>query len=185
MEPYTWIVESVRKPAIGLALAASVGLMAALTWFAPPNGGWTAWQFPAFYPHADNDPARWDTSERDKAMFGLGLDFLFLVVYPLLLSLLCSHAAEVWGLPARLAAVCRFAAVGVWTAALFDAAENVGLLVWVLEGRTPNLARAVTVAAGLKWLVIYSALGVFLVAGGTALWLRFARPRANRREERS
>jgi hypothetical protein len=53
-----------------------------------PPGGWIALEFPAWVePAPQNLPENWSRSDRDAALFGLGLDYLYLLLYPLYLSL--------------------------------------------------------------------------------------------------
>jgi hypothetical protein len=76
----------------------------------------------------------WDATARAYAAFGLGLDFLYLVLYSTTIGLACVWVADIsrarhWplaGLGAPLA-------WGLWLAALCDAIENIGLTVMLLS----------------------------------------------------
>jgi hypothetical protein len=73
--------------------------------------------------------ASWDKTARLMAAFGLGLDYLFMVVYPLTIGLACIWAADIlrchhW----PLAALGSWFAQGSWLAALLDAREEIASL---------------------------------------------------------
>lgn len=184
MEVYTWIVESRRKLLMALAAVVVVSLVPALSWFGPPQG-WIAWEYPVLAPTDSPRVDQWCQAEREKTLFCLGLDFLFLVAYPLLTSLLCSHAARAWNAPAWLARLCRAAAVWVWVAVPLDAAENVGLMMQLWGWRDRGLDIAISATAGLKWFAALSALGVFTVAVVAALYLWVVEDQTNAQRPRS
>lgn len=76
----------------------------------------------------------WDATARAYAAFGLGLDFLYLVLYSMTIGLACvwvadANRARQW----PLAGWGALLAWGVWLAALCDAIENVGLTVMLLS----------------------------------------------------
>jgi len=73
--------------------------------------------------------ASWDKTARLMAAFGLGLDYLFMVVYPLTIGLACIWAADIlrchhW----PLAALGAWFAQGSWLADLLDAVEEIASL---------------------------------------------------------
>ncbi|MBU0512255.1 MAG: hypothetical protein KKD28_05190 [Chloroflexi bacterium] len=74
--------------------------------------------------------ASWDAVARERAAFGLGLDFLFIPVYALTISLGCVMAADVlrrhaWPLASPGAVLIW----GVFLAALLDVIENIALTI--------------------------------------------------------
>ena len=153
MEPYLWIAEAKRKPILVASLIVCFLLMAALQIYCPPSGiSWFAFEFPALADPLIN-PATWNASDRVIALLGLGIDFVFLLVYPLVLSLLCSHAARFWNLPTKLCAVLKFSALVVWLCVPTDALENVGLLALLWGVRNPKLNWFTSIVAGVKWIV--------------------------------
>lgn len=130
-----------------------VAVGGALDQFRPP-GGWIALEFPAWTESLSrNPPARWQADEREAALFGLGLDFLFLMIYPLFLSLLCGRAAVEWDLPAWLSRVSGLFAAVVLLAAPLDALENIGLHRMIMGDDSPHLQVFVTAVAAPKWFL--------------------------------
>lgn len=102
-------------------------------------------------------------SLKDTARRQLLLDFGFLVVYPLLLSLACAMLA---GSPHNLmAAVGVFISWAVLAAGPLDAAENFALLRMLDEGASGGLARLASWCAGTKFLLIFSSLGYLVLQG--------------------
>ena len=72
--------------------------------------------------------ASWDAVARERAAFGLGLDFLFIPVYALTISLGCVMASDAlrrrsWPLASPAAALIW----GIFLAALLDVIENIAL----------------------------------------------------------
>lgn len=86
-------------------------------------------------PRASEILASWDSIARERAAFGLGLDFLFIPVYVLTIALGCGVAASSLrqrGWP--LSSLGSYLAWGVFLAGLLDIIENIALTV-VLFGR--------------------------------------------------
>ena len=161
MEPYYWIVPRYRRWVLTIAFVVSLPLMGALRWSEPP-GGWFALAFPPFHNQLGVNVAMWTATERERAFLGLGLDYVLMVIYPLLLSCACSYAAARW----TRASYMRWPARTIWFAAPCDAVENAGLVAWLADPTTIGLAWTITVAAALKWLLVLAVcvlLGVALV----------------------
>jgi hypothetical protein len=128
-----------------------------------PPGGYFALEFPALHISSAAGPGSWPAPVRENAFFGLGFDFLFLVLYPLWLSLACYVAALRRGLTNRLGAVAASASVWVWAATPLDAAENTGLYFWLSGHQYPWLGTAISLVAAAKWLGALGAAGVALL----------------------
>ena len=171
MKLWQGLPERRARRATWLAFLAVAVVWVPLGRVAPPCG-YLALEFPAFHLAHVADPASWASSAREDAFFGLGLDFLFLVLYPLWLSLACFLAATRRGLTTRLGAVAAAASTWVWSAAPLDAAENAGLYFWLAGHHDPGLGLAISLVAGAKWLVALGAAGVALVVTAANLSTR-------------
>jgi hypothetical protein len=112
----------------------------------------------------------WDEAARISAAFGLGLDFLFLCVYSTTLAFACVWAAGMLRPCGKLVtSVGILLAWGQWLAALFDATENVALLVMLrgtVENPWPQVARWCSIS---KFILI--AVGLVYAALGGVRWL--------------
>lgn len=123
--------------------------------------------------------AAWDAQARSFAEYSLRLDFLFLVGYSTTLGLACLWADSVIrarGLPLQFGLPLAWA---MWLAALFDALENIALLV-VLHGQPqspwPQIAHW---SAIQKFTLIL--IGLVYVLFGALVWLAtrlFGAPKA-------
>jgi len=113
--------------------------------------------------------ASWDAAARQAAMLCLGLDFLYLLVYPAWFSLVCwMLAARLDGLMARSG---RFVGRAVWLAAPLDALENYSLIRLLEDGPSRDWARLAAACAVPKFALVAVALA-FLLVGGAVSWRR-------------
>jgi hypothetical protein len=155
-----------RSLAFGISLFASLGLMLALnlagsrliTPAAPM--GIVSFELAGSVKRAAEILNSWDVSAQRAAAFNMGLDYLFLLMYSLALSLACWMSGD--GLRARgwpLAFLAQPLAVGAWLAAAFDAVENIALTTMLLSGAAatpwPLLAR---LCALLKFALLFLGL---------------------------
>jgi len=112
----------------------------------------------------------WNETARLMAAFGLGLDYLFMVVYPLTIGLACIWATDIlrfhhW----PLAALGAWLAWGIFLAALMDAVENVALtflLVGPVIAPWPQLAHW---CATVKFCLIF--IGLVYALYGLIVWI--------------
>lgn len=115
--------------------------------------------------------ASWDAGAREAAAFTLGLDYLFLALYPCALAvglLLAAPGLGRWS--SRLSALARAAAWLSLAAAPLDAAENAAL--WLtLQGEGSPWPQVALICAVPKFAVVALAL-VVLGLGGAAAGLR-------------
>ncbi len=108
----------------------------------------------------------WDEHARLSAAFGLGLDYLFMVLYATTIALACLWSAQVYGeLGWWLVDLGGLLAWGVWLAALLDGIENISL--WqLLKGPVsdpwPSIARW---CASIKFVLIAFSM-IYGIAGG-------------------
>ena len=175
MRPHVWIREERQISALWILFVAVVVVGGVLDQFRPPVG-WLALEFPAWSdPSSATSPGSWKPEEREAALFGLGLDFLFLVLYPAFLSLLCGRAGCYWDLPAWLARTSLTFSGLALIAAPLDALENIGLY-FLIKGESGDaLQWFITAVAAPKWLIGLAAALVGLVCLGFRLkhrWLR-------------
>jgi hypothetical protein len=99
----------------------------------------------------------------------LTIDFGFIVLYPLAISLGCSMLAE-----SRLntmAAAGFFLSWAVLAAGALDVTENLALLHMLRRGPSGAFAQLAGWCAGLKFVLVYAGLG-YLVLQGAAVLLR-------------
>src|ERR1043165_7987276 len=90
MPLHPWIATRPRQAVAGLALVACVAVALVEKAYRPPGEyGWFTLEFPALLKPPP--PDAWTPTFRDRSFFGLGLDFLFLCLYPFVLSLWCGQ----------------------------------------------------------------------------------------------
>lgn len=107
------------------------------------------------------------SSQNDIARRQVWLDFGFLVVYPLLLSLACAMLSES---PYNSTAVVGvFISWAVLASGPLDAVENFALLRMLNIGASGGLARLAGWCAGIKFLLIFSSLGYLVLQGAGVL----------------
>jgi len=102
-------------------------------------------------------------SLKDTAQQQLLLDFGFLILYPLLLSLACAMLAE--SALNSMAIVGGFISWAMLVAGPLDAVENFALLRMLDVGASGGLARLAGWCAGVKFLLVYSGLGYIVLQG--------------------
>lgn len=110
----------------------------------------------------------WDAETQSRAAFGLGLDYLFMVVYASTLALGIDMVAQVlqragWPL-ARWGGIFAW---GVVLAALLDAVENAALLTLLWGTLTNPWPALASKCATLKFALIFAGL-VYAMYGGAA-----------------
>jgi hypothetical protein len=109
----------------------------------------------------------WSPQAREAVMLLQGLDYLYLVVYPVWLSLLGTSLAE------RLGGAWQ--RIGLWVStavilcAPFDAIENHALIVQVMRGPTEELARRAWFCASVKFAFFFTAVAYIAAASVVAL----------------
>jgi hypothetical protein len=111
-----------------------------------------------------------EARERDAALFALGLDFLFLIIYPLFLSILCGRAGLNWNLSAWLARTSLFFSGIVLLAAPLDVLENIGLYLLIKGSTSDTLQWSISIVAGLKWFIALAATLVAACCIASKLW---------------
>lgn len=117
-----------------------------------------------------NDPAAslsildsWDADARIAAAFGLGIDYLFMPVYALALSLGLLLAMN--GKTSIYYSVAAWMGWGVFAAALFDAVENYALWQVLTGGAFSPFPQTAALCATIKFILLIAGL-VTALAGG-------------------
>lgn len=100
-----------------------------------------------------------------------GWDFVFLLCYPLALSLGCAMLADAEANPVPF--IGAFVAWAVLAAAPLDAVENLAMLRMLDHGASEALAKLAGWCAGLKFTLLLAAAGYLLLAGTATLLRRF------------
>jgi hypothetical protein len=175
--PLDWIPLQNRKFLFYLFLASSLGL---LFLFQPVNrpltnaaapGGILSLQLAWTPARAQTMLDSWDAQARLFAAFGLGFDYLFMLVYAIALALGALLAAGRH--PGWFDRLGAWAGGGAFLAALLDALENLGQFQQLFHGRA-DLAAPIGVLATLKFTLI-----LLVLLYGLAGWL-WPRPRQAR-----
>ncbi len=160
--PLSRLPSHLRRPALAALLALTLGLFAALTVQGRPlitpaaPLGILSYEFAGDKARADAILKSW-SSHADTARLQLWLDFPFLIVYPLLLSLACSMTAE--AAPGSGSHAGVLIAWVVLAAGPLDAAENILLLRMLDQGPGDATALAAAACAAVKFLLVFTAGG--------------------------
>lgn len=162
-EVYKYVPESRRSLFILLLFAASVVISFFLS-LAQPPGGYIAFEFAAFRGGVQSITKGWTAEQCRLTMFGLGLDFLFLSLYPVFLSLLCSVAARVKHCWPSLRKLGIALAGMVLLAAPLDAVENFGLLRSLIEPDDRLWQTIAAICASGKFALVIAALIYLFIA---------------------
>jgi hypothetical protein len=112
----------------------------------------------------------WDGPARLLAAFSLGLDYLFMLAYASTIAAGCRWSGAALhrkGWPLSRAG--RPLAPAQWAAALFDAVENLGLMLLLLGRAAASWPAIAAWAAGFKFFLI--SLGLVYSAYGAFAWL--------------
>jgi hypothetical protein len=163
--PYRWALLIILFIAMVLFAIKLTSQGKPLRTSAAPNGI-LSYEFSWSRSQAELILRSWD-SLKDVAKQQLLLDFGFLIVYPLLLSLACAMLAE--SPFNRMAVVGIFISWAVLAAGPLDAVENLALLRMLGLGPSGPLARLAGFSAGLKFLLVYSSFGYIVLQGLSTL----------------
>ena len=161
IHPFAWIPERNRKPVF---LAFLAGSLMVLFLFQPLNrplmtapapSGIISLQLAWTAGNAAGMLASWDASARLFAAFGLGFDYLFMLVYALALALgtLLASARH----PGIFQKLGSWAAYASLLAAFLDALENLGQFQQIFHDRL-DLAPAIGFLATAKFVLIFLGL---------------------------
>lgn len=171
--PFSWMAPGTRWLVLGLLVVTTVTLAATLAGHARSlrvmpgvPEGLLSYEFAWTHDRVRGIMLAWGPDLKETARVCLVRDFAFLLAYPLLLSLACAIVAEAPDAPH--AAVGLFLSWAVLAAMPLDAVENVGLLRMLGAGAhdlaSDFVARVVGLCAGLKFTVVFAAIGYVLLA---------------------
>lgn len=170
MRPHLWISSKKQGKGLWVLFFAMLFVGLVLDQLSPP-GGWLALEFPALVePAPGNAPASWTPGQREAVLFGLGLDFLYLIIYPLFLSLLCGRASQHWKLPGWLARTSLFFSGLVLFAMPLDALENFGLYFLIRGNSSEALQWFISCVSALMWSITLAACFVGAACIVSKLW---------------
>lgn len=172
MHPFSWVTHSYRYYALAVFFIA----VATLAWKLSSQGkplittaapdGILSYEFSWSRSGAQTILDSWE-GLAPVAREQLIWDYPFLILYPLLLSLACGMLGDSLG-SAR-AVVGAFVSWGVLLAGPLDAIENYALLKMVESDASEGMAKIAGWCAGIKFVLVFSAIGYIVVAGITRL----------------
>jgi hypothetical protein len=108
----------------------------------------------------------WSETDRIRAGFSLGIDYLYMPVYSTTIALACVLAALVLKSTAW-RSIGLLLAWGLWAAAIFDAVENVALFTILLGNNVAPYPQVAQLCATIKFALILAGL-LYAVVGVTA-----------------
>lgn len=165
---FSWLSSPYRWVLLGLLIIGTVAFAIKLTNQGKPlrtsvaPNGILSYEFAWSKSKAELILGSWN-SITDIARRQIIIDFGFLIVYPLALSLACAMLTEA---PAnQMAAVGVFISWAALTAGLLDAIENFALLRMLEMGASGSLARLAGFCAGVKFVAVYASLGYIVLQG--------------------
>lgn len=179
MTPFDWVSEEGRGPLLLVLTALLLVLSAALAIIGEPlitaaaPGGIVSFELAGTLQRANEITRSWSPGAREHAMLSLGLDYLYLVVYPAWLSLACLFATRRQG--GRIARLGSGACWAVLLCGPLDALENYALIGLLGPGGSDALARTACACAVPKFALVLAATLTLVAAGSLALWRRLAR----------
>lgn len=174
--PYHWFPPSAQRPAFWVFLVLAIGLMLTLNALGRPLVGEAAPAGIVSYELAGNlDQARrildaWGSEAQVYAGLNLGLDYLFLIAYPIAIGLGCLLVSQPSRSgPGRLVKVGALLGWALLAAGALDALENYALIRLLLGSGNPLWPAVARVCAIPKFLIV--GVGLLFVLGGAALRL--------------
>ena len=176
--PLASIPPALRGKILALLLALTLIAMAVFALTGAPLQtheaplGIISWQVAGSVEAAERMLASWDNAARVRAAFGLGFDYLFMVIYATTIALACLWASDElrrrgWPLQAKGPAL----AWGLWLAALLDAIENAAQVIMLFDAVRAPWPQISFVCASLKFSLIL--LGLLYVIYG--VWAAIGR----------
>lgn len=176
--PFRWVAAEGRGALLAVLTVLLVALSAALAILGAPlvsdaaPNGIVSFELAGSAERAGRIVASWSAHARERAALTLGLDYVYLLVYPAWLSLACLLTAR-----RRSGAWQRGGLALAWlvlAAGLCDAVENAALLRILEAGASPAAARLAWLCAAVKFALVLAAV-LYLFGAHVALFLRRAR----------
>lgn len=144
-------------------------VVAIVLFLVQPPCGYFVMELPVLPADPRCSPSGWEPGSLELAFFGLGLDFLFLCLYPWMLSLLCEAVEERLDAHHLLKRTMAACAAMVWVAGALDFVENTGLFFWLSGEREASLAWMISAAAAGKFVILIAVVMCLLVTAVPAL----------------
>lgn len=124
-------------------------------------------------PSFENILYSWDTYDLFLLGFGLGFDFLYMIVYSTALTVGCYWATRKYReMNNWMAKLGNYLIFGMWLAALFDAVENIAVILSFQTDLFPYGPQIASWAAIPKFSIINFGLLYILLAGAMRLFVR-------------
>jgi hypothetical protein len=167
--PLEFVPQHLRKPLFYVFLALTLLIFGVFRWVDAPlrtdaaPSGIVSFELARTVDTAQNIVNSWDSNARIYAAFGLGLDYLFMPVYALALSLgLLLTLNNRTGWYYHLAVWMGW---GTFAAALFDAVENYALWKELTGGMFSPYSQIAALCATIKFALLVA--GLLIVIAGT------------------
>jgi len=173
--PFDWIEEEARPRVFWVLTALMVGLSHVLGVLSMPLYseaaplGIVSFELARSGETAAEIILSWSVEARDRALFILGFDFLYVFAYPAWLGLGCTQVARRLGGWAG-----RFGSKLVWLvllAGFFDIFENYALIRMLFDGASDGLAQLAWACACPKFGIVALAF-LYMTVGGVWVALR-------------
>ena len=169
MTPFGWISEPARRGVFLTLSALLIALAIALTSIGAPLNtdaaprGIVSFELAGSAASAERMLASWSAPARERAMLSLGLDYLYMLVYPAWFSLACVLIAR--GSTAWHGRLGRGLAWLVLPTGVLDAVENWALIRILLDGASDGWAALAFWCAAPKFVLLLLAVPYVVVGG--------------------
>jgi hypothetical protein len=168
-DPFKWLPEPTQRPALLIFFLLSAVLLfgmhsldrTLITNTAPR--GIVSFELAGNIERVNQILDEWEPNGRVYAALSLGLDYLFLIVYAIFISLACVRIARNLTSKAGFLAICGIVlAWAQFLAALLDAIENFALIQLILDSPRPCWAVAARWCATVKFSIVGAGLAYIL-----------------------
>ena len=180
--PFGWLSPNAQKNGFVLLLISTLAVMASLQLLGGPlvteaaPAGIVSFEFAGDLATAREMVASWGPEGQIYAGLNLGLDYLFLALYPSAIGLGCVLVAQ--RLPEKIKFLGVMLAWGQLAAGFLDAVENFALIQVLLETELPVWPVVAWWCAAPKFLLVIAGLVYFLLGGGTMIFMKVRRFRS-------
>ena len=175
-DPHKWLPDSAQWPALLVLLILTAGLLLAMQTLDVPlknqisPRGIVSFELATNYEHTQKIMTSWTPEGRVYAALSLGLDYLFLIIYALFISLSCTRIAKY--LKPRWPFFAKLGLVLGWTqflAAFLDAVENFALIKLILGSTNQIWQTTARWCAMFKFSMV--GVGLFYILVGIVLMI--------------
>ncbi len=182
-DPYKWLCEIAPRSALLIFFLLSVALLTGLRFLDqtlitdPAPRGIVSFELAGNIQQAHQILEEWGPEGRVCAALSLGLDYLFLIVYALLISLACVLTARYFTLKFTFLATAGFVlGWGQFCAAILDAVENLALIRLLLDSQRESWPIIARWCAIVKFGIIGAGLAYILIGTLIVLTLKSFAP---------